>query len=75
VTKLSDQLDAIRKPTRPTLRQWLKTLNAEDSIEFEKAATDTDFSTATLTAFFKEKGVATSKDTVSAWRSGHGFTR
>ena len=75
MTKLSEQLDARRKPTRPTLQQWLKALSPEDSIEFRKAATDTDFSTATLTSFFKEKGVATSKDTVAAWRSDHGFTR
>jgi len=75
VTKLSDQLDAIRKPARPTLRQWLETLDSADRAAMINAATDTDFSTATLTAFFKEKGVATSRDTVSAWRSDHGFTR
>lgn len=75
MTKLSDQLDARRKPTRPTLRQWLETLDSADRAAMINAATDTDFSTATLTTFFKEKGVATSKDTVSVWRSDHGFTR
>ena len=75
MTKLSDQLDAKRKTVRPTLTKWLETLDKDDLKLIEAAATDNDLSVSALTEFFKENGVATSKDTVAAWRRDHELTR
>jgi hypothetical protein len=75
VTKLSEALEAKRRPTRPSLHQWLETLDADDRKEIMAAATDHQLSLASLVSVIKSCGVATSKETVSVWRIENGFTR
>jgi hypothetical protein len=75
VTKLSEALEAKRKPIRPSLHQWLETLDGDDYEEIMAAATDHQLSLTSLVSVIKSCGVSTSKETVSGWRLENGFTR
>lgn len=72
---LAERLNAAKKPLKPKFEQWIDTLSEADRKALIAAAVDPGLSNNAIVDAIRAEGYSANKDTVSAWRKSHGFTR
>lgn len=72
---LAERLEAAKKPLKSKFEAWIDGLPEVDREALEAAAVDPQLSNQAILAEVRAEGYSANKDTISAWRKSHGFTR
>ena len=75
MTSLQEEFDSQRKPSGIPFDIWMTTLPKVEQDQWIAAAKDYGLSNAALVNIARSRGAAVSKEKMTSWRLGHGFTR